>query len=87
MKKVFALFLALTMTLSLAACGQKTDETPKTDDVKTETPAETPAADVKKVTMKFAGSTLFVLSMAAIFGLVLTHNQIPKAHRLLPGAV
>lgn len=57
MKKVFALFLALTMTLSLAACGQKADETPKTDDTQTEAPAETPASDVKKVTMKFAGTT------------------------------
>jgi C4-dicarboxylate transporter DctM subunit len=28
-------------------------------------------------TSVFAGATLFVLSMAAIFGLVLTHNQIP----------
>lgn len=28
-------------------------------------------------TSVFAGSTLFVLSMASIFGLVLTHNQIP----------
>ena len=28
-------------------------------------------------TSVFAGATLFVLSMASIFGLVLTHNQIP----------
>ena len=28
-------------------------------------------------TSVFAGATLFVLSMAAIFGMVLTHNQIP----------
>ena len=31
MKKVFAMLLALTMTLSLAACGQKTEEPIKSD--------------------------------------------------------
>ena len=52
MKKVFAMLLALTMTLSLAACGQKTEEP-----AKTEAPAANDNADVKKVTMKFAGTT------------------------------
>ena len=58
MKKVFAMLLALTMTLSLAACGQKTEEPAKSDNpAKTEAPAANDNADVKKVTMKFAGTT------------------------------
>ena len=41
MKKVFAMLLALTMTLSLATCGQKTKTPAKTDDsANTEAPAE-----------------------------------------------
>ena len=41
MKKFLALVLSLTMALSLAACGSKTDDTAKTDDTtKTEAPAE-----------------------------------------------
>lgn len=58
MKKVFAMLLALTMTLSLAACGQKTGTPAKTDDsANTEAPAENANANVQKVTMKFAGTT------------------------------
>lgn len=47
MKKFFALALALAMTLSLAACGGKTDETPKNDasSAQTEQPATDKAAD------------------------------------------
>ena len=41
MKKLFALFLSLTMVLSLAACGGGTEEAPKEE---TTTPTETPAA-------------------------------------------
>ena len=46
MKKLFALSLALVMTLSLAACGGKKTEAPA--DTKTETETETPTTgDVK----------------------------------------
>lgn len=46
MKKLFALSLALVMTLSLAACGGKKTEVPA--DTKTETETETPTTgDVK----------------------------------------
>lgn len=47
MKKFFALALALAMTLSLAACGGKTDETPKNDasSAQTEQPTTDKAAD------------------------------------------
>lgn len=46
MKKLFALVLTLVMTLSLAACGSKNDDTPAADDTtpSTEAPAETPDA-------------------------------------------
>lgn len=45
MKKVLALILALVMSLSLVACGGKTEEKPAEKPAETETPAETPAAD------------------------------------------
>lgn len=41
MKKVFALILALVMSLSLVACGSKTEEAPKTDDQQTEQSGDT----------------------------------------------
>ena len=48
MKKLFALSLALVMTLSLAACGGKKTEAPADTENKTETETETPTAgDVK----------------------------------------
>lgn len=43
MKKYLALFLALAMSLSLAACGGSKTETPASGDTKTETPAQAPA--------------------------------------------
>lgn len=59
MKKVFALLLALTMVLSLAACGGTEKPAPEKEEEKVEEPApekeEAPA--VEKVTMKFAGTT------------------------------
>ena len=42
MKKFLALFLALIMVLSLAACGAKAPEAPKAEEPKVEAPAETP---------------------------------------------
>ncbi len=45
MKKFLALILALVMSLSLVACGGKTEEKPAEKPAETETPAETPAAD------------------------------------------
>lgn len=56
MKKVFALLLALVMTLSLAACGGSSSETKSEETTKTEEPAKTEET-VNKVTMKFAGTT------------------------------
>ena len=59
MKKVFALLLALTMVLSLAACGAKEEPAPEKEETKTETPAPAPEKEepkVEKVTMKFAGT-------------------------------
>ena len=48
MKKLFALSLALVMTLSLAACGGKKTETPADTENKAETETETPTTgDVK----------------------------------------
>ena len=48
MKKLFALSLALVMTLSLAACGGKKTEAPADTENKTETETETPTTgDVK----------------------------------------
>ena len=48
MKKLFALSLALVMTLSLAACGGKKTETPADTENKPETETETPTTgDVK----------------------------------------
>ena len=49
MKKILALILALVMSLSLVACGGKTEEKPAEAEkpAETETPAETPAGDVE----------------------------------------
>ena len=49
MKKFLALILALVMSLSLVACGGKTEEKPAEAEkpAETETPAETPAGDVE----------------------------------------
>ena len=44
MKKLIAMLLALTMVLSLAACGAKTETAPATDATKAEAAAETTAA-------------------------------------------
>lgn len=58
MKKLFALILALTMILSLAACGTKTDapatEPPADAETTADVPADAPAAD--PVTLRFAFS-------------------------------
>ena len=34
--------------------------------------------EILETTSEFAASTLFILSMAAIFGLILTHNRVPQ---------
>lgn len=34
--------------------------------------------EILETTSEFASSTLFILSMAAIFGLILTHNRVPQ---------
>ena len=50
MKKVFALLLALTMVMSLAACGSKEAEQAPAADTKTEAPAaDTKTEAVKKL--------------------------------------
>ena len=52
MKKLFAMLLALTLTLSLAACGAKEDQTPnepaQPDSAETETPEDTGLGDYPK---------------------------------------
>ena len=54
MKKVFALLLALTMVLSLAACGAKEEPAPEKEEApKAEQEAETPAAPEKAEDEKF----------------------------------
>ena len=50
MKKLLALLLALCMVLALAACGETTTETPKTDEPASDTPAEAPAG-VTEITL------------------------------------
>lgn len=50
MKRLTALLLALMLVVSLAACGQKTEETPKTDAQPTAAPEATGAADAEATT-------------------------------------
>lgn len=79
MKKVFALLLALTMTLSLAACGQKADTTAPADSgTSTTAPAETPASDVKTVTMKFAGTAAADPSLGEYQAMLMVEELVEK---------
>ena len=49
MKKFFAMLLALTMILSLAACGGSKKEEPKKEETKTEEPAPAPETDASYI--------------------------------------
>ena len=49
MKKFFAALLALTMILSLAACGGSKKEEPKQEETKTEEPAPAPETDASYI--------------------------------------
>lgn len=78
MKKVFALLLALAMTLSLVACGgEKAPATTEKEPEKTEEPAKT-EEPVQKVTMKFAGTTTADPSLGEYQAMMMVEELVEK---------
>lgn len=63
MKKLIAMLLALTMVLSLAACGAKTETAPATDATQAETAAETTAAAAETAPAAVETATLNIAYM------------------------
>lgn len=78
MKKVFALLLALAMTLSLVACGAKEEPAKTEEPVKTEEPAKAEEPAVQKVTMKFAGTTTADPSLGEYQAMLMVEELVEK---------
>lgn len=78
MKKVFALLLALVMTLSLVACGAKEEPAKTEEPVKTEEPAKAEEPAVQKVTMKFAGTTTADPSLGEYQAMLMVEELVEK---------
>ena len=78
MKKVFALLLALAMTLSLVACGAKEEPAKTEEPVNTEEPAKAEEPAVQKVTMKFAGTTTADPSLGEYQAMLMVEELVEK---------
>ena len=78
MKKVFALLLALAMTLSLVACSAKEEPAKTEEPVKTEEPAKAEEPAVQKVTMKFAGTTTADPSLGEYQAMLMVEELVEK---------